>query len=235
MAQRLKEIEHEIELYRREGLAAKLKEATDLTADEQRLIQMQKALASAPEYMIMLEDMREEEGFFTDYYHQYKITQGNREYKSGWVEVPESTYRKYENALRELLNTSSVVLDVGCGRHFPMGEFLLSCGAETHGIDPVADLQSPVSGAVIKRGTAERVPYDDATFDVVTCRAVLEHLEDPLAVFAEFNRILKPRGRAVFLVGAWQAAICFRKAAMPPSWEDGSGMKAGARSSRATG
>lgn len=57
---------------------------------------MQKSLASAPEYTIVLEDMREEEGFFPKYYHRYKVMQGNRERVSDWVEVQESIYRKYE-------------------------------------------------------------------------------------------------------------------------------------------
>ena len=46
---RLKEIEHEMELYRREGVAAKLKEATALTSDEQRLLQTKEAVQKAVE------------------------------------------------------------------------------------------------------------------------------------------------------------------------------------------
>ncbi len=46
---RRKEIDHEIELYRREGLVEKLKKATALTADEQRLLLAERALREAME------------------------------------------------------------------------------------------------------------------------------------------------------------------------------------------
>jgi len=60
------------------------------------VVEMQRSLASAPDYMIVLEDMREEGSFFTKYYHQYRVTQGERQAVTGWVEVPEETFRKYE-------------------------------------------------------------------------------------------------------------------------------------------
>ncbi len=58
--------------------------------------EMQRSMASAPEYMILLEDMREEGSFFPDYYHRYKVIQGERERVTGWIEVPESVYQRYE-------------------------------------------------------------------------------------------------------------------------------------------
>ena len=61
--------------------------------------EMKKSLSSAPDYMIVLEDMREEGNYFTDYFHKYTVTQGERTHKTGWVEVAESIYRKYEKFL----------------------------------------------------------------------------------------------------------------------------------------
>ena len=40
----------------------------------------------------------------------------------------------------------------------------------------------------------ERLPYDDATFDVVTATEVIEHLEDFRQVVREIHRVLKPGG-----------------------------------------
>ena len=60
------------------------------------VVEMQKSLASAPEYMITLEDMRQEGSFFPAYYHQYTLIQGERKRTTGWVEVSESVYQKYE-------------------------------------------------------------------------------------------------------------------------------------------
>ncbi|MBT3606393.1 MAG: hypothetical protein HN521_25260 [Candidatus Latescibacteria bacterium] len=60
------------------------------------VVEMQRSLASAPDYMIVLDDMREEGAFFTKYYHKYLITQGERQAQSDWVEVSESVFQKYE-------------------------------------------------------------------------------------------------------------------------------------------
>lgn len=113
----------------------------------------------------------------------------------GWI----SPYKRYQGLLTGLLDGSSVVLDVGCGRTFPMAEHLLATGAEVHGIDPVADPQDIALGVSIRRANAAALPYDDGVFDVLTSQAVLEHLEDPKGVFTEFQRVLKPGGHVVFL------------------------------------
>ena len=41
--------------------------------------QIQKQLDNYPEYSIILEDMKEEGNFFTDYFHQYKLVYGETE------------------------------------------------------------------------------------------------------------------------------------------------------------
>ncbi|CAB4935291.1 unannotated protein [freshwater metagenome] len=45
---------------------------------------------------------------------------------------------------------------------------------------------------------AERLPFPDASFDLVLGHAVLHHLPDLEAAFAEFHRVLKPGGVLVF-------------------------------------
>jgi SAM-dependent methyltransferase len=57
---------------------------------------------------------------------------------------------------------------------------------------------------------AERIPYEDDTFDLVVGHAVLHHIPDLPAAFAEVRRILKPGGRFVFAgeptkAGDWYA------------------------------
>src|SRR6476620_514900 len=57
---------------------------------------------------------------------------------------------------------------------------------------------------------AERIPYDDNTFDVVVGHAVIHHIPDVEAAFGEMLRVLKPGGRFVVAgepttIGDWYA------------------------------
>jgi ubiquinone/menaquinone biosynthesis C-methylase UbiE len=58
-----------------------------------------------------------------------------------------------------------------------------------------ANLGLDVDGRV---ADAERIPYEDNTFDLVVGHAVLHHIPDVQAAFAEVLRVLKPGGRFVF-------------------------------------
>lgn len=113
----------------------------------------------------------------------------------GW----QSPYRKYEEMIRSYITEGAKVLDVGCGRHFPMGQHLLEMGAEVYGIDPVAEPKSAASGIRLQRAGADHIPFEEEMFDMIISRSVLEHLEKPVKVFCEFYRVLKPAGKVIFL------------------------------------
>jgi SAM-dependent methyltransferase len=99
------------------------------------------------------------------------------------------------------------VLELGCGTGF----FLLNlklAGVVEHG--HVTDL-SPGMVDVAQRNAsrlgfevdgrvadAERIPYDDGTFDLVVGHAVLHHIPDVEQSLREVLRVLKPGGRFVF-------------------------------------
>jgi 2-polyprenyl-6-hydroxyphenyl methylase/3-demethylubiquinone-9 3-methyltransferase len=96
-------------------------------------------------------------------------------------------------------------LDIGCGAGF-ITEELASAGFTATGIDPsevavqAARAHAEGMGLAIDYlvGAGEQLPFDDATFDLVTCCDVLEHVRDPDQVIAETARVLRPGGLYLF-------------------------------------
>ena len=91
-----------------------------------------------------------------------------------------------------------MVLDVGCGNGAQL-EKLKARGCHEIGIDPNgtrvnACLQRGVSAMV---GCAEKLPFEDASFDGVICKGVMGFTA-PKAAFREIMRILKPGAIAQF-------------------------------------
>ncbi|MGK7918562.1 MAG: bifunctional 2-polyprenyl-6-hydroxyphenol methylase/3-demethylubiquinol 3-O-methyltransferase UbiG [Trichodesmium sp.] len=93
------------------------------------------------------------------------------------------------------------VLDVGCGGGFSC-EFIAQKGAITYGIDSSAKCIEAAQKHSCENsldinyqvGIAEKLPYQDRTFDVVICVDVLEHVSDYCQVVSEIYRVLKPGG-----------------------------------------
>ncbi len=60
-------------------------------------------------------------------------------------------------------------------------------------------LASSPRPARLVHAPAERLPFEDASFDTVVSTLVICTVEDPAAAFAEIRRVLKPGGRLLFL------------------------------------
>lgn len=52
----------------------------------------------------------------------------------------------------------------------------------------------------IQQRLTDRLPFPDASFEVVTLLAVLEHLEAEQPILAEIRRVLQPNGKLVLTV-----------------------------------
>jgi len=98
------------------------------------------------------------------------------------------------------------VLDVGCGGGI-LAEAMAARGAQVTGIDladkplKVAQLHLLESGQKVeyRRIAVEELANEaPATFDVVTCMEMLEHVPDPAAVVRACATLLKPGGHAFF-------------------------------------
>ena len=99
------------------------------------------------------------------------------------------------------------VLDVGCGGGI-LSESMAQRGANVLGIDlsvkplKVARLhamESGVAGLEYREVAVEALAAErPASFDVVTCMEMLEHVPDPASVVASCAALVKPGGRVFF-------------------------------------
>jgi len=113
----------------------------------------------------------------------------------GW----RSARTHYENLLARRIAHSASVLEIGCGHDTRMAEHLVSLAGTVHGADPVWVGECPCPGMLRTMASGYALPYEDESFDIVTCKCVLEHLKEPLIAFKEVNRVLRDNGQFVFL------------------------------------
>lgn len=110
----------------------------------------------------------------------------------------------YEECLTDIVRTGEDWLDVGCG-HSLLPEWraaqeqqLIARPRLLVGLDPeFGALQKHASVRLRVCGDAGTLPFEEASFDVVTANMVVEHLSDPGTQFQEIARVLKPGGRFV--------------------------------------
>jgi len=98
------------------------------------------------------------------------------------------------------------VLDVGCGGGI-LSESMYFKGAEVVGIDlgeralNVAKLHQLESGAKVDYqyiAVEQLAMQQPASFDVVTCMEMLEHVPDPASIITACSRLVKPGGSVFF-------------------------------------
>lgn len=99
--------------------------------------------------------------------------------------------------------TSASVLDIGCGAGF-LTNGLSAKGHHVTGIDlsltslEVAKKHDSKNAVKYLQANAYQLPFEDASFDVVTAMDVLEHVDNPQRLIQEARRVLKPNGLFFF-------------------------------------
>jgi SAM-dependent methyltransferase len=88
----------------------------------------------------------------------------------------------------------SAVLDLGAGAGIVTQMNFHDHAARVCGVDLDPRVAENPYLHEAKVADGERIPYGDAEFDVVLTDNVLEHLDEPVKVFAEVARVLKPGG-----------------------------------------
>jgi ubiquinone/menaquinone biosynthesis C-methylase UbiE len=109
---------------------------------------------------------------------------------------------------------SDTVLDVACGPG------LLVCALarrvrQATGIDLTPAMleqarrtqqEQGLTNVAWAQGDVRALPYDEGTFDIVTCRFAFHHFTEPLKVLREMRRVCRPGGRVVVADSAPAAA-----------------------------
>lgn len=102
--------------------------------------------------------------------------------------------------------SSKRCLDVGCsGGHITtelgrMFDTVVGIDTDRPALELARSLPE-TNGVVFQRSSATSLPFKTASFDVVVCNHVYEHIDDQEALFAEIFRVLRPGGVCYFSGG----------------------------------
>lgn len=126
-------------------------------------------------------------------------------------------YRLFEQEVNRFLKPEHTLLDAGCGRTAPVLATYRGRAARLIGID-VVDFTESIPGIELYKGDLSKTGLPDASVDIIMARSVMEHVADPVAVYREFARILRPGGRFIFLTANMWDYASLIAAIVPNRW-----------------
>ncbi len=140
-------------------------------------------------------------------------------YRDRWLEITPERLDRYEvtfqwsPALDPLLEQAEIspgqtIADFGCGPGFLAIELAKRVGPKghIHALDINAEFVTRTRARVIAEGLREQVtvhhltngnlPFADGSLDRLVAKSVMVFVDDPLATFKEFHRVLRRGGKA---------------------------------------
>jgi 2-polyprenyl-3-methyl-5-hydroxy-6-metoxy-1,4-benzoquinol methylase len=117
---------------------------------------------------------------------------------------PVNSQFAYLAAVHEATQRAETWLDLGCGYQFvpewvgPRADVLPPTGCRVIGIDMDGDaIRTHPKLRLRIIGTVEQIPVASGAVDLVTANMVIEHVENPPALFQEVARVLRPGGQFI--------------------------------------
>jgi ubiquinone/menaquinone biosynthesis C-methylase UbiE len=135
----------------------------------------------------------------------------------------------YKEVLERRVKMADRWLDLGCGRRLfpewmPQADEhqlrITSSARSVFGIDQ--DFPSLIDNRIVPMrvaGDCSRLPFADASFNLITANMVIEHVADPDSLLQDTHRILKPGGLLVFHTPNFYSYATFMATLVPESWK----------------
>jgi ubiquinone/menaquinone biosynthesis C-methylase UbiE len=107
----------------------------------------------------------------------------------------------YFDCLKSALSSEHVVVHLGAGRdRCGIYKLVRSVPGKitmiSLDVSPQNLMKNPNPNKIV--ADAMRMPLETSSVDIITCEHFFEHLQDPMAVMAECQRVLKPSGKLIF-------------------------------------
>ena len=131
-------------------------------------------------------------------------------------QTPEIENQRLRTLAALALAGGESVLDAGCGTGLLLEQEALAVGREgrAEGVDFSEDMLAHARArcdgleqVTLQQGSVENLPFEDASFDALSCTQTLLYVADMDKALKEFYRLLKPRGRIVIIETDWSGAI----------------------------
>ena len=131
-------------------------------------------------------------------------------------QTPEIVNQRLRTLAAMALRRGESVLDAGCGTGLLLEQCALAVGesGRAEGVDFSEDMLERAGDRCadmpqvhLQQGNIETLPFEDASFDALSCTQTLLYVENLDTALRELHRVLKPGGRIAVLETDWSGAI----------------------------